>query len=105
MARRRDIIGVLDATGSKFEVGYVTVTDIPVRIPDHNLRNRKAITLFNNDFNNIVKIGNSNVTFALGYPLLPKQGLPFDLGDGAQIYGICDTGKTADVNYLEVDNG
>lgn len=104
MARRRDIIGVTDATGAVFANEAVTVTDTATALPTTNLSNRKAITVFNNSNLNRVYLGGSGVTTANGYPLLPYQGLPLDLSDGAQLYGICDTGKTADCRVLEVDN-
>ena len=104
MGRRTDIIGVTDATGSVFANEAVTVTDTATKLPTTNLENRKAITVFNNSNTNRVYLGGSGVTVATGYPLLPYQGLPWDLSSGAQLYGICDTGKTADVRVCEVDN-
>lgn len=104
MARRTDIFGVVDATGSIFAYGAITVTDAATKIPTTNLDNRKAITIFNNSSSETVYIGGSSVTTSTGYPLLPYQGLPFDLGSGGQLYGICNTGKTASVRYLEIDN-
>jgi len=104
MARRSDIIGVSDATGSIFAHSSVPVTDVATPIPNGNMGNRKAITIFNYSNTNRVFIGGAGVTVANGYPLLPYQGLPFDLSSAAQIYGICETGKTADVRTLEIDN-
>ena len=103
--RRSDIVGILDATGSGFAHGVITVTDVATLLPTANMANRKAITLFNMSTLDIVYLGGSGVTTANGYPLTQNQGLPFDLSSGAQIYGICETGKTANVRYLEIDNG
>lgn len=104
MGRRSDIIGVTDATGSAFAHSAVTVTASATPIPTTNLGNRKAITIFNMSELNIVYIGGSGVTTANGYPLERRQGLPFDLSSGAVIYGICESGKTAEVRILEIDN-
>jgi hypothetical protein len=67
--------------------------------------NRKAITIFNMSSVNTIYIGNSGVTSANGFPITPKQGLPFDLGSGGILYAVCETGKTAEARTLEVDNG
>lgn len=104
MGRRSDIIGVTDATGSTFQATAVTVTDVATKLPTVNLDNRKAITVFNASNTNWLYLGNSDVTTATGYPVLPYQGLPFDMCAGAQLYGICETGKTATIKVLEVDN-
>ena len=106
MGRRSDLIGAIEATGSTFAYGTITVTDVAVAIPTTNLPNRKAITIFNMSKNadEIVYIGNSAVTTANGYPLQPSQGLPFDLSDGAKIYGIAEAGQSISVRWLEIDN-
>lgn len=105
MGRRSDIFGVTDCTGTIFSHNAVTVTATATKLPSTNLTNRKAITLFNMSETDIVYLGNSDVTTANGYPLERRQGLPLDLSTGAQIYGICESGKTAEVRVLEVDNG
>jgi hypothetical protein len=105
MARRSDIIGVTDATGTTFAVNAITVTDAATKIPTSNLDNRKAISIRNFDNTNTIYIGNSNVTTATGFPILPYESLPFDLSNGANIYAICETGKTASVRTIEIDNG
>lgn len=102
--RRSDIQGVLDATGSVFAHSAVTVTDTATLLPTTNLQNRKAITIFNMSTTNWIYLGGSGVTSANGYPLTPRQGLPFDMSSGALLYGICETGKTAEARTLEVDN-
>ncbi len=102
--RRTDIIGTLDATGSEFVTGSITVTDVATRIPTTNMNNRKAISVTNYSGTNWIFIGGIGVTTATGYPIQPYQGIPFDLGSGAYLYAICETGKTADVRFLEIDN-
>ncbi len=104
MGRRSDIIGITDATGNTFAHSAITVTATATKLPTTVLDNRKAITVFNNSNVNKVFLGGSTVTTANGYPLLPYQGLPFDLGSGGALYGICETGQTAEVRILEVDN-
>jgi len=106
MSRRRDIIGVLDSTGLDFTTGSVTVTTTATAIPTTPMSNRKAITVFNmsQSAGEIVYLGNSSVTTATGYPLQPYQGLPFDLGSGAKLYGIVASG-TIEVRTMEIDNG
>ena len=104
MGRRYDIIGVTDATGSAFATTAVTVTATATKLPTTNLDNRKAISVRNFDASNKVYLGNANVTTATGYPLLPYESLPFDMSQGAQLYGICETGQTADVRVMEVNN-
>lgn len=98
------MIGVVASTGSILVTGSVTVTDTITAIPTDNLDNRKAIAVFNNS-NNTVYVGGSTVTTTTGYPLQPFGSLPFDVSEGADVYGICDTGLTADVRFLEIDNG
>ena len=105
MSRRYDIIGSIAATGSTFATGSITVTATATKIPTTNLDNRKAIIVRNMDSSNRVYLGNSGVTASTGFPLIPLEALPFDLSEGAQLYGICDTGQTVEVRYLEVDNG
>ena len=105
MGRRRfDVMGVLDATGSNFNVANITVTSTATAIPSSKLENRKAISIRNNSDSVTIYLGESGVTTATGYPVLPKEQMSFDLGTGASIYGICDTGLTADVRYIEIDN-
>ena len=103
--RRRDVIGVLDITGSGFKVSSVTVTDTATPLPTTNMDNRKAISIRNWSDGDVIYIGSSSVTTATGFPIFPKETLPFDLSSGAVIYAICETGKTADVRTIEVDNG
>jgi hypothetical protein len=104
MSRRSDIIGVIDATGNIFKASQITVTDVATLIPSANLSNRKAVSILNYSNVNWIYIGGSDVTVGTGYPIQPYQGIPFDLGSGSQLYAICETGKTADVRILEVDN-
>ena len=103
--RRRDIIGVLDVTGSGFVCGSITVTDVATALPTTNMANRKAISIRNWSDGNMIYIGSKSVTTATGFPIYPKETQPFDLSSGAVLYGICDTGLTADVRFIEVDNG
>jgi len=104
MGRRFDVLGVLDATGSGFSIGSITVTDVATKVPTTNMGNRKAISIRNYSNQNTIFIGGSGVIVATGYPILPYETLPFDLSSGAQLYAICDTGLTADVRYIEVNN-
>jgi len=104
MGRRTDIIGVTDATGSVFATEAVTVSDTATKLPTTILSNRKAISVFNMSATETVYLGNADVTTANGYPLVTWQGLPWNLGSGAQLYGICAAGKTAEVRVLEIDN-
>ncbi len=108
MARRRDIVGIFDATGSTFKVTTVTVTAVATALPTTVLDNRKAISIFNESSADWVRLGNSDVAFSgatKGYPLLPHQGLPFDMSSGAKLFAIADTGKNVEISVLEVDNG
>ena len=105
MARRFDVMGVLDATGMNFIVTKITVTATATKLPTTNLPNRKAISVRNNSASVTLYIGGSGVTVATGYPILPYESLPFDMSTGAQLYGICDAGQTVDVRVIEVDNG
>ena len=104
MGRRRDIIGVTDATGSDLAFGAVTVTATATAIPTTPMNNRKAISVRNWDSSNTVYIGTSTVTTATGYPLQPYESFPFDVSQGLALYGICDTGLTAEIRYVEINN-
>ena len=101
---RRNIIGALDPTGRAIAYGSVTVTQVATKIPTTNLTERKAISIRNYSNNNIFLGGNNSVTTSTGYPLLPYESLPMDVNANANIYGICETGKTAVVKYIEIDN-
>lgn len=102
--QRTDTIGVTAATGTNFKVTQVTVTDVATALPTTNLRNRKAISIVNYSNINWIFIGGSDVTTTNGYPIQPYQGIPFDMSSGAQLYAICEAGKTVDCRVLEVDN-
>lgn len=104
MSRRFDIIGSLDATGSGFAHGAVTVAITATKIPTTNMGNRKAIIIRNCSDSAKLYIGGADVTTANGFWLHPNETLPFDLSSGAQIYGICEAG-TIEIRYLEIDNG
>ena len=103
MARRRDIIGVLDATGSGFITNSVTVTTTATPLPTTTLKNRKAISIRNYSSSVNIFVGDSGVTAASGYPVLPYESLPFNMSDGANLYAITESGS-ADVRVIEVDN-
>ena len=105
MARRRDLIGSLDVTGSVFAPTAITVTENATALPTTNMDNRKAISIRNWSSGETIYIGNNNVTSATGFPIRAQEALPFDLSSGAKVYGICETGKTADCRVIEVDNG
>ena len=104
MGRRFDIIGVTDNTGSVFAVSKVTVTATATKLPTTNLDNRKAISVRNWSDTYTIYVGGSDVTSATGFPILPKESLPFAMSNGAQLYGICATGETAEVRTVEIDN-
>lgn len=104
MARNFNIIGILDATGSGFTVNAVSVTATATKLPTTNLDNRKAMIIRNFSKDNIIYIGDSAVTTTTGFPILPYESIPFDINAGANLYAICETGLTADVRTLEVDN-
>lgn len=107
MARRSDCFGIVDATGTNFTTGAITITDTATKIPTTNIDNRKAISVFNMSQNadEIIYLGGAGVTTATGYPLQPSQGLPFDLSSGASLYGIVATGQSVNLRYIEIDNG
>jgi len=104
MARRYDIIGSLDVTGSGFKTQAVTVGNTATALPTTPLANRKSIAVRNNSGTVTIYVGGSDVTTANGYPVLPYEGLPFNMSSGALLYGITASG-TADVRVLEIDNG
>ena len=106
MSRRWDIIGSIAATGSTFVTSVVSVTSTsPVKIPTTNLSNRKAIMIRNCSSGDKLYLGGSGVTTANGFWLNPNETLPFDMSEGAQLYGIADTGITIEVRTIEIDNG
>jgi len=103
--RRFDVMGVLDATGKTIKTSVITVTAVAALIPTENLKNRKALSIRNWSDTETVYIGTDSVTVVTGYPILPKEPFPLDLGSGSNVYAICDTGQTAEVRIIEVDNG
>jgi len=105
VSRRTDIIGVIDPTGTVIVTGTITVTSTATKIPAYNCADRKAISIRNWSDTEIVYIGGAGVTVATGFPILPKESLPLDAGAGVQAYGICNTGKSAEIRYIEIDNG
>lgn len=100
---RKDYIGTLRPSGKNLGYGTITVTATATAIPTTPLADRKAIMIRNWSSDNYIYIGDASVTSSTGFPLLPKESLPFDITAGALIYGICETGKTAEVRYLEID--
>lgn len=93
------------ATGSVAAHGAVTVTATAngTKIPTTNLKHRKAISIRNWSGVNKVYIGNYGVTTSTGFPLNPYESLPLDCSMKLQWYGICETGKTVEVRYLEIN--
>lgn len=66
---------------------------------------RRSLALANTDGSDTVWIGGTgeagtNLTIANGFPLGPGQTITFTDFIGA-VYGIVDTGDSADVRYLE----
>jgi hypothetical protein len=70
-----------------------------------NRTDRRALIIQNADNSNTVWIGGTHLmTISGGLELLPKQVIVFDnyQGNMNNIYGICDTGKTANIRVGEV---
>jgi hypothetical protein len=61
---------------------------------------RYSITIRNLDAANTVYIGIVGVTSSTGFPLKPYEAITLDRNSAA-IYGICATGLTATVSYIE----
>lgn len=61
---------------------------------------RYSITIRNLDASNTVYLGASGVTSSTGFPLKAGESITFDRNFAA-IYGICGTGLTATVAYIE----
>ena len=85
------------------EINYVSTSfkavAVSVGTTAAALTNRRALIVFNNG-TITVYLGESGVTAAGGFPLLPGQSLVLETGTTA-IYGITAAG-TADVRILEV---
>ncbi|HYC32122.1 MAG TPA: hypothetical protein VEB59_07500 [Gemmatimonadales bacterium] len=47
-----------------------------------------------------VYLGGADVTAATGYPLAAGEHLGAELGEAQTLYGICDTGQTAELRTL-----
>jgi len=103
MGRRYDVMGVLDATGNQFKTQAVTVTNAATALPTTPMPNRKSIAVRNYSGTITIFVGGSDVTAANGYPVLPYEGLPFDMGQGAALFAITVSG-TADTRIMEINN-
>ena len=100
---RTDLVGAIRPTGVVIAHGAVSVTTSATKIPTTNLSDRKAIVIKNCDDTSKLYLGGSGVTTANGYWLNPTESISFELGAGAQLYGICASG-TVEARYLEIDN-
>ena len=96
------VIPLVDtAVCSGFNTGQVTVTDVATLIKAEPSGYRYSLKLINIDADDKVYIGPDDfVTAENGYPIPPGGSLILDRSY-SQVYGICDTGKTAIIGYLE----
>lgn len=92
------------ASGGVATHGAVTVTDAATKIPPSNLRYRRAIAIRNESMSANIWIGNSDVTIGNGWRIGPYETQPLDCNMNLQWYGICETGQTAEIRYLEIIN-
>ena len=76
----------------------VTVGVTATAIPAIALSKRLFILIINNS-DNIVYIGNSSVTTAGGFPLLPRGALRLDIEDDVIVYGV--SSAPSEVRILE----
>lgn len=105
MKHRTDTMGIIRPCGAELVHNAITVTDSATAIPTVNQVDRKAISVRNWSGSEKVYLGNSGVTTANGFPILPYESLPLNIADGGDVYGICETGKTAEIRYIELDAG
>lgn len=98
-AETRAVLSV-EATPATINTAQVTVNDAGggtlIRAADAG---RSSLTLYNADTTDTVYIGNSGVTTATGFALLP--GEKFTIEAGAAVYGITGAGLSAPVHYWE----
>jgi len=103
MARRFGLSSPPEVTGQIFKTTQVTVTNTATALPTDNLDDRKAVSVRNWSNSITVFVGGADVTTANGYPLQAYESLPFNMSQGADLYGITASG-TADCRVIEVDN-
>jgi hypothetical protein len=92
-------------SGKSATHGAVSVGTTATAIPTTNKKYRKVIAIYNTSKNadDIVYIGNSNVSTSNGYPIPPSSGLPLECNHLLQWYGIVASGSV-NVRHLEIDN-
>jgi hypothetical protein len=103
--RRFSLTPPIEASGSTIAYGAITVQATPTKIPTTNLTERKALSIRNFHKTTKAYTGGSGVTSSTGFPLLPYESLPFDISQAVNVYGICETGQTAEIRYIELDQG
>ena len=89
----------INYVSTSFKAVAVSVGTTAAALPATALTNRRALIVFNNG-TITVYLGESGVTAAGGFPLLPGQSLVLETGTTA-IYGITASG-TVEVRVLEV---
>jgi hypothetical protein len=79
----------------------VTVTSTATRLIQKDPTNRPIWLHVNS--NETVYIGDETVTIANGFPIV-KHGSPLagSLGPGADLWAICESGKSADVRIFTI---
>lgn len=83
--------------------GQLTVTASATAIPTTALTNRKTIVVQNKDGKDPVTLGFTNaVVYGTGPVLSPGSSLTLEIEAGVTLYGICNTGETAIVSYIEL---
>jgi len=80
--------------------GNVSVSDTATQIVSSRT-NRRGLLIQNDDSSESVWIGSSSVSVSNGIEILPKGQVTIN-NYGGSMYGICSSGKTADVRYMEV---
>lgn len=84
------------------------VGDTALPLPAIPLDQRNSIIIYNQSATETLYIGKSNVTadsvvgVTSGWQIPAKSYFALDVRDTIIIYGICETGKTAQVQVLEV---
>lgn len=103
------VSGEFSATGlsTGLKTQEIIITDVATKIPGIPLadRNGMSVRIWNPlDTSIVVYIGSSTVTANNGYPKLHGEEITLDIKENAavELYGICETGKTAKVRILEL---
>lgn len=82
--------------------GATSVADTATKVITSDLANRKYAFLYNNDANTAYLGKQTGLSVANGFPLEPGVYLDARMGAAIALYGICKTGKTADVRNLQL---